>query len=323
MRAVLTFLMVALASASFAGDGLPPLRYKVVQDTLDITVPQGSCLITGKVLHSGKGLSNGIVGTVDNRVTERTNEKGEFSIMVSSSDTAIYFFKPHYEEIVTYRLTFKSRHRMEINFMPIENQEIFISFKPVIYLYSNSDERIDLKLGVHGKTTFTYPPLDSIWSVYTTPQGIIHDSKKNTYPYLFWEGEHPELTFDIWNSTVPNSYQIKTDTAIRFLEHQLTAIGLNQTEKTDFITFWGPKLVGQEYALIQFLIDEDYSEQIATLDVTPKPTSSKRVYMKFAGLDEYRYEIITTPMKAKKFDRSSFTLVEWGGTQLEFPKDQF
>ena len=78
---------------------------------------------------------------------------------------------------------------------------------------------------------------------------------------------------------------IKTDTLVDYLEASLTKMGLNQNEQTDFITFWAPQICLNEYVFIQFLIDEDYDEHIAGLDVSPIPDSRRRIFMQFTLLE--------------------------------------
>ncbi|MFT4601858.1 MAG: hypothetical protein ACI857_002043, partial [Arenicella sp.] len=109
------------------------------------------------------------------------------------------------------------------------------------------------------------------------------------------------------------------DKVIKFLEASLNGLGFNQTEKTDFITFWAPKMLKSNFVFVQFIWDEDYDKQIATLDVSPKPDASRRVYMYFKGYDALP-EIETTTQSFEGFERKGFTLFEWGGTEIKTQK---
>jgi len=319
--------MTCVSAFAHLGTGESIMRYKIIEDVFDSTIAEGTTLITGIAKLRKEVLSQGLVGTVDNIKTTTTDANGKFSLKVSNTDSMIYFFKPHFEEIITAKLVFKSQHHITIEFYATENIRIMLSAKPVIYLYSSSDgsrndQLVNLKLNVHGKTTFTYPKLNECWSVKANQDGMLTDEAGNTYPYLFWEGEHEKQDFEfskgsINNRVLENSYQIKTDTVVSFLEHQLNAIGLNSVEKTDFITYWGPRLVEKDYALIQFFFDEDYSRRIAELEVDPKPTASLRMYMMFSGADDYHFEVKTKAMERPSFKRTGFTLVEWGGTSVK------
>jgi hypothetical protein len=322
---IITLLTVVNTHAKWRG--IPAIRYHVIQDTIDSNVPKGTCLITGQVTFEGKALTQAIVGTIDNKNTVVTRSTGLFTIEVGLSDSVLYFFKPSYEEIITQKFEFKDQHHMIINFeviknpYPVQPDQIY-SYKPVVYLYSDLPQNLNIGLNVRGETTFTYPEIKDGWKVNASASGKLTDASGRTYPYLFWEGTHPELEYTKNGEFLKNSYQIKTDSAIQFLESSLKEFGLNDTESADFITFWGPKLVAKDYALIQFIFDADYDKEIATIEVNPKPTASRRIYMKFTGLDDYDYQLRIQPAKTSSFQRTSFTLIEWGGTDLALPKDQ-
>ena len=50
------------------------------------------------------------------------------------------------------------------------------------------------------------------------------------------------------------------------------------------------------------------------LDVNPKPDSIIRVMMSYKGLDK---PINVREQKLKAADRTGFTVVEWGGTEIK------
>ena len=110
---------------------------------------------------------------------------------------------------------------------------------------------------------------------------------------------------------------VESKNVISFLDEKLVDLGFNTTEKTDFITFWGPKMIKSNYCLVQFVLDEDYESQIANLNVVPKPDASRRVYMYFSGFDVFP-NIEVHPQSFEGFQRIGFTLLEWGGTEIDF-----
>src|SRR5690606_11765434 len=110
---------------------------------------------------------------------------------------------------------------------------------------------------------------------------------------------------------------LDTDTLVPFLEHQLAMIGLNDYESTDFITFWAPRMLKYDNVAIQFIIDEEYNQKIADLEVVPSTQSQKRVFMLFKGIDaDNNLKNVANPV-FQKFERSGLTLVEWGGSELK------
>ncbi|MBP3915477.1 MAG: hypothetical protein J6D41_05735 [Clostridium sp.] len=65
------------------------------------------------------------------------------------------------------------------------------------------------------------------------------------------------------------------------------------------------------YNLITFA-GEEYEEN-ANLEITPKPDSILRVMMVYKPLDK---AIEIEEQELNRFERDGFTVVEWGGTQI-------
>ena len=60
--------------------------------------------------------------------------------------------------------------------------------KPVIYLYPETETKIDIELNVVGELSFTYPEYNDGWSVIADSLGKITNNCE-TFNYLFWESE--------------------------------------------------------------------------------------------------------------------------------------
>ena len=184
--------------------------------------------------------------------------------------------------------------------------------KPVIYLYPEEETQITVGLDIQGDLTCTYPAYDPNfgWNVSSAPSGVITDlSTGRNYDYLFYE-----CRCDI-PDPFAESVCVRGEDTAAFLEQYLEAAGLNYSEINDFITYWLPKMESNPYNLIAFPT-ETYSE-IAQLNVSPAPDSVIRVYMVFSPLDE-EVEIpedqqLTMPQTP---ERTGFTLVEWGGSEI-------
>lgn len=181
--------------------------------------------------------------------------------------------------------------------------------KPVIYLYHPDSTNFTIDLDLKVTKTFTYPLENAkgnhvTWTGKVVDNQIEIDGKK--YPYLFWEGESNVLP------KIEDGFCISGKETVSFLEEKLTAIGLNQTEKTDFITYWAPKMIKNEFNTIHFKLEENYDE-IAEINVSPAPEAMLRLYMYYTPAQEYESipeQILST------FERKGFTLVEWGGSEL-------
>lgn len=190
--------------------------------------------------------------------------------------------------------------------------DIFFEFtasynKPVIYLYPEEETEVNVELDFHGDLTCTYPAYNDGWKVIASPDGTLTNlSDGRNYDYLFWEGNaSAEYPMD-------NAVCVKGEDTCEFLEEYLTAAGLNDSEIDDFITYWLPEMQDNPYNLIAF--QGELYEQVAELHVTPEPDSVLRIFMTFEALDE-PVECGEFSMP-EPFERSGFTVVEWGGTNL-------
>lgn len=309
---ILLFSLVILSS--FSLQARKRMDYYIKSDTLNKKVADGFVHVYGKVTnYNDKPIANALISTIDNKTSTKTNKKGEFSFLIHDYDTSIYLFKTNHNEVVIYRYNFKNKHDVEIVFYTYYREEIQVAEKPVIYLYSDKEIKANIELKAKGELIFTYPKYKDAWEVTVSQNGIKHNNK--TYPYLFWESKNKQLDFDF---NLPVSI-VKTDTIIAFLENKLAAMGLNSTEKTDFITYWAPRIEKEPYAVIQFQLDDDYEKNVAQLNVQPQPKNSRRVFMIFYGAkSDYKKSLLNnTKQTFKPLKREGFTLIEWGGAELK------
>jgi len=292
--------------------------YEIISDEYNAAVPDGYFALIGNVYDSNtkKPVADaGITNYVENQSklsSTTTDSFGYFKMIFSITDSAIYCYKLDLNEVV---LTgpFKNRHVIKVKIY-LEVQTA-VAFKPVVYAY-NAASTILFNLKPIGGFTFTYPKSNGMWNVKTNNDGTLTDlSTGKNYPYIFWEGMTENLKFKISENKL-SGYLIKTDTCLQFLENVLTQYGLNEKESTDFITFWGPRISKKDFALIQFLSTENYSESIAELSITPKPDALLRLYMFFMPLDFSELNIEIVEPKIETFKRNGFTVVEWGGSIL-------
>ena len=181
-----------------------------------------------------------------------------------------------------------------------------IGGKPVIYLYPEKEQEVNVKLDLDGKFTFTYPEYNNGWNVTAKPDGtIISDGKE--YSYLFWEGLMPTFKPDF-----KEGFVIKGSESAEFLRETLSQMGLTPKEYNEFIVYWAPKLQENEYNKIYFA-EDDYTDK-AKLEINPKPDSILRVFMVYEKADE---NTVLPKQEIKPFERKGFTVVEWGGYLTE------
>ncbi|MFA5842265.1 MAG: hypothetical protein WC882_01115 [Candidatus Gracilibacteria bacterium] len=180
--------------------------------------------------------------------------------------------------------------------------------KPVIYLYPEQETKVSVQVAYQGLLTSTYPQAQNgAWEVIASPDGTLSDGNR-TYDYLFWEGISPLTeTFQFTDGFV-----VQREEIIPFLEEKLTVLGLNDSEQDDFISYWLPQMNGKGWVMVRFLKDE-YEAMVKTT-IVPQPDTVIRVFMIVKEIDSP----VDLPMQelTPAPERSGFTVVEWGGSDL-------
>lgn len=237
-------------------------------------------------------------------------ETGNYEFYVSDCESGLKFrlgqFFIHQDSIYYFDVQYNS-------FLP-EHEFLYGNDKPVIYLYSPDtlEFMIDLEINESISPTFEYPTPTGLfrekglvsWYGTVVENQILIEGKK--YPYLFWEGEGATIPI------IDKGFCVSGDSVVEFLEQKIDEIGLNSTEKTDFITYWAPKMIKNNYNVVHFKFTEDYYD-IAEMFVSPEPDAILRMYMYFRPVKE---SIKILPQSIPTFERKGFTVVEWGGSQL-------
>jgi hypothetical protein len=179
--------------------------------------------------------------------------------------------------------------------------------KPVIYLYPTSEQSVSVKLDYKGELTCTYPEYKDGWNVIAKPDGTLTNIEdKREYSYLYWEGISKN------QCDMSKGFVVKGEDTEEFLQEKLEYMGLTPREYNEFIVYWLPIMQENKYNLITFA-GEDY-ENLAKLNITPKPDSILRVMMLFKSLDK---PIEVEEQEIKSFERKGFTVVEWGGREVK------
>ena len=179
--------------------------------------------------------------------------------------------------------------------------------KPVIYLYPEQETQVSVTLDFDGKLTSTYPAYEEGWTVTARPDGTLTDPLTGREYYcLFWEGE-TDTEYDFSTGFCV----ARADTAA-FLEGALADLGLTEKEANEFIIYWLPKMEGNAYNLISFQ-QEAYTDS-AVLTIDPPPDTLIRVFMAWKGLDQ---PVEVEPQSLSAPERTGFTAVEWGGTEIQ------
>ena len=195
--------------------------------------------------------------------------------------------------------------------VPSLNPNYGINYKPVIYLYPTQTKKVKVELDYKGKLIADYPAYDYStkgWDVTAYPDGKIINKDGKEYSYLFWEGE-PTAPI---NYDLSSGFVVKGKDTVKFLQDTLSSMGLTPKEYNEFIVYWYPKMKDNKYNLIHFA-DKQYT-YTAPLTITPTPDSMLRVFMVFKPLDK---TIEVKSQEIKSFNRTGFSVIEWGGIELK------
>ena len=339
MKSILSLIIVLSSWTSFAkaGDVKESRIFRQVivnSDVEDLTIAKGKCLVKGKVFYEVENdpySTDFVLATsevqfiydVDGKKIGSTNVLGEFEVLVNESTKYILFTKKVdkdslYEKIYFENHAFTSQHKMDISvYIPLKySQRNIMVDKPVIYAYSENPIDFTLKVIPQGLLTFTYPqlPTDNTWKMKTDESGNLTAANGSNYPYLFWESNQNAYLI---RSKKSNSNEIVAQNAlISYLEKNLIVLGLNAKERTDFITFWAPKLQKFKMIQVQFFVDEN-CEVIGELEINPKPDQLRRVYAIFNEVTVISNQFSPKNLEIKSLKRNGFTVIEWGGSLLE------
>jgi hypothetical protein len=312
---ITALLFTAIGNANAYAELRLIIPYTIMSDSVSADVPEGFCKIKGLVTSSDTSIiREGIIANYG--MTHKASViEGSFELLIPDTDSIVFFYSPYYNETIINPYNFKSGHEVTINFYPVLAGMFIDMDKPVIYCYSDEPLSATIDLNIKGDLTFSYPAYKNGWTLAVDESGTLKTENGKSFPYLFWEGETTDLNFQANSNNSYEGFYIQTDSVIDFLEEQLTALGLNRTEQTDFITYWAPRMIENEHIFLQFMIDEAYAENIATINIMPRPDQLRRVYMLFTTMDE-KPDFNIIPQKFETIDRGGFTVIEWGGSEI-------
>ena len=186
--------------------------------------------------------------------------------------------------------------------------------KPVLYFYPKTETNVSVKLGNPESLTVSYPEYDSDtgWNVLARPNGDLTDlsTGRNLYS-LYYESSLLDNSFNVES----DGFIVSREDTVSFLEDKLARLGLNEHEAEEFIVYWLPKLQQNNYNYIRFATIDEINNAMP-LDINPNPDTVIRVLMTYKGLDKpidgiTEQQLPTTPT------RDGFTVVEWGGSEIE------
>ena len=324
MKKTLVILLSSLISTyAFSGQNdldsreksLP--EYSITKNVLDKTLPKTEAVFTFYFTESENPIKTEIKYSYSGiNKTVKPGANGKTYLKVKPGK---YLFKFYYGanffEITTDSIEIKPSYREELKLNFICSKVIQVCDKPVIYVYPKESTEVKITMDLKGEFVFTYPKYENGWNFTADPNGTISmDGKK--YDYLFWDGKLAiEMNKINWNE----GFEVKREDQVKFFEEKLLQMGLSSREIEDYITYWVPRMSVNEKNYIHFIFNEEYNEY-ASLNVTPKPDKIFRVYMMWTKVEGTN--VMLTAQKLQSFSRSGFTVVEWGGSEMNvMPKN--
>lgn len=276
----------------------------------------GPSTVTGVVkdLKTGEGIpmANIIISNREGKqLGSLSDEKGRFTIkMIPLGSYSLTISAMDFERMEMY----VDMRKGALYSVEAELKERVIRLeKPVIYLYPEKKQKINVSLHFDGVLTHTYPEYDPEgWNLTAEPNGTLWDNQGLEYYALFWEGKPRK-------QIIPQDGFIISgkETAV-FFEQKLAYLGLNRREANEFIMHWLPQMEDNPYNLIHFA-GKQYEEQ-AILEITPKPETMIRVMMLTQALPE-KIDFPVQDLKPLMKERKGFTVVEWGGSIMNHFSD--
>ncbi|MFK7784268.1 MAG: hypothetical protein AB8B56_04080 [Crocinitomicaceae bacterium] len=218
-----------------------------------------------------------------------------------------FYYSRHYYEVYTDSLDIKAKHHNTYQVQLFQAAKMQMEEKPVIYLYPEETTEVRVKLDIHGENPFYYPAYNNGWNVAASPNGELRFDDK-VYNYLFWEAQSRTI---LTPKQTASGFFVTGKDAVSFLEEKLTLAGLNSKEQADFITYWGPRLAQNKLNFIHFEFNESCNEY-ANLEISPTPDNLYRIFMIWGSVTE---EFQTTEQTIEPFDRTGFSVLEWGGKE--------
>lgn len=308
----LTLLLFAFADEHKQPES-PGLPWRIISSDKDPSVQSNESLIEFRFLIDGtKARQRNIVYSYNAiQDTAICSNDGELDLYVKPGRYKFQFYldQSHYE-VVTDSVGCKGGYTTTIE-VDFRNSEIMIEVdKPVIYLYPESTTDVNVKLNFNGNLGFTWPQYNEGWNVTAQPDGSLQSAGKS-FDYLFWEGSASVSASSFDNTS---GYIVQRDTLADFFEHALTKMNLSPRERQDFITYWCPRMIQNEFNYIHFASEQEYNS-IATMNITPQPDEVFRVFMVWSKADP-KENTVERFQDLPRASRKGFTVVEWGGAEI-------
>ena len=310
MKKIISICLLLISAHSFAGKEIEKMaaEYYVKSDVVDTKLTSKQAKFKFEISNTDVPKSsmkisvNGVWRTV-------TVKAHKFEVSVQPGTYKFQFLlTTDYHEIKTENIKIEAKHvkTVVLNFRSSVRE--VLEEKPVIYVYSTEEKGLTVSVRPKGDFVFTYPETTGSWTGKVTESGF--QIGETTYPYLFWEASQE---MDLAELNWSHSSVLSKSEVLNYLEKATIRIGMNATEKTDFITYWGPRMMKLENLEVKF-VTADVNELIGELTASDAEFSVQRIYVLFREVEKQESKI---EMEAiAPITRSGNMILEWGGTEI-------
>lgn len=174
-------------------------------------------------------------------------------------------------------------------------------YKPNIYIYSEQDRSVNVKLYPYDYITQSIP-------LYDPEEGwkadVFAGSINGCDDYLFYEAKVPDRYLQR-----SKGFVIFADTRKSDMIDVLDQYGFNDKESRDFIEYWDQKLK-DNVDYVFYPQGTKTINKIMPLEVSPEPESVFRLWFLIEAVENAS---INEMGEIETIKRKSFTLIEWGG----------
>ncbi len=314
MKYLLFLPFIAICLAFDIGEKSPEStpEYEVTAVKPDANLPKGTGMIVFN-FYDENGFTHDSIRMSYNGVEKKVlpTQKGKVYLSVKGGNYKFQFYldSEHYE-VYTDSINIQLMHQTSISVWFMNSTIPVIAEKPVIYVYPDKTQHVNIQLDVNGKLGFTYPAYNSGWDFTADPDGTIHMNDK-IYSYLFWDGE---ANVSLGEKERQSGFIVQRDSLVTFFEDKLTVMGLNAREQEDFITYWCPRMTFYQSCFVHFIFNDDY-DKVSTMNITPEPDHLFRVFMVWSGSMEAGTQTVLS-QEIPTAQRDGFTVIEWGGAEI-------
>ena len=307
----ITFICSILISVARTEESLPQIMLVKSQKDQNLSYNQALYIFEFKGIYDSK-MERYIDYSIDGKADRQQLSKHNVLRVLTTPGNhkfQFYYDENHYE-IYTDTLSIKAMHANSYAVHFESAETMIMSEKPVLYLYPKQKTDVTVKLDIKGEPLYLYPAYNDGWDFTATPEGELQFGN-DTYNYLFWESENKGR----FSMKTDRGFSVKGSETTIFLEEILSEAGFNSKEKADFITYWAPRMIHNEYNLIHFEFNKECN-QYAELDINPKPTEIYRIYMSW---QKSNAPIKVINQVIPRMKRIGFSVLEWGGQEFKQP----